>query len=77
LDPGLYAASIDGLPDVKAIGLSPDRAITKVKKRLEALRAARTASGLDLPMAHNRLTPPQRLRAQMGWMSVYVALNCH
>lgn len=75
LDPGLYAASVDGLPDVKAIGLSPDRAISKVKRRLEALRQERVALGQTLPPAHNHLSPPQRLRAEVGWMSVYVALQ--
>ncbi len=75
LDPGLYAASVDGLPDVKGLGLSPDRAIGKLKKRLEAIRKHQDALHIDLPQPHNRLAPPHQLRAEHGgWMSVYVAL---
>lgn len=70
LDPGLYSASIDGLPDVKGLGLSPDRAIAKLQRRLAQVRAERA----DLPPAHNHLNPPHRLRDVQGWMSVYVAV---
>jgi hypothetical protein len=66
LDPGLYAASIEGLPDVHGLGISPDRAIAKLKRRLEMLRA--------LPPPHSQLKPPQRLQACQGWMSIYVEL---
>jgi hypothetical protein len=75
LDPGLYSASIDGLPDVQGLGLSPDRAIAKLQRRLAQVRAERIADGAGLPPTHSPLTPPKRLQGHHGWMSVYVAVG--
>ncbi len=75
LDPGLYAASIDGIPDARGLGISPDRAIEKLQRRLTQIRSERIAQGAGLPPAHSRLTPPKRLQNQIGWMSVFVAVE--
>lgn len=72
MDPGLYTASINDLPDVKGLGLSPDRAIAKLQRRLSHLREERNCA---LPPMHNHLHPPQPNAAPNGWMSVYVELN--
>lgn len=72
--PSLYAATISDCPDIKAWGLSPDRAITKLKKRLAVLRDDAAHADIHLPRAHNRLSPPHRLRGQAGWLSVYIDL---
>jgi predicted RNase H-like HicB family nuclease len=73
-DAGFYTASISDFPEIRGFGLSPDRAITKLRKRLDAVRATYADQKEQLPQPHNRLTPPQRLRGIEGWMSVYVDL---
>lgn len=75
LSPGLYQASIDDFPDIKAIGISPDRAITKLRRRLDDLRRTYEERNEELPSGHSRLKPPQRLRGVDGWMSVYLELR--
>lgn len=72
--PGLYRASIGDFPHVYGLGLSPDRAITKLKRRLAYLHAIAGEPLPPLPQVHNRLRPPQTLRGIEGWMSVYLDL---
>ncbi len=75
LDPGLYAASIDGIPGARGLGISPDRAIEKLQRRLAQIRSERVEHGVDLPPTHSRLVPPKRLQNHIGWMSVFVAVE--
>lgn len=74
MEPGFYAATIADFPDMRAYGISPDRAITKLKRRLERLRTERAGPIRDLPRPHNRLQPPHKNREVEGWMSVYLDL---
>lgn len=73
--PDFYSATIHDFPDLMARGLSPDRAIDKLRRKLEKLHqdSAREA----LPSPHNRLAPPRRLRDVDGWMSVYLDLRAN
>lgn len=75
LDPGLYTASVDGIPDARGLGISPDRAIEKLQRRLAQIRSERIAQGVGLPTPHNHLSPPKRLQNQIGWMSVFVTIG--
>jgi hypothetical protein len=73
--PSLYAASVSDRPDIKAWGLNPNRAITKLRRRLAHLQEEAEQKHVALlPNAHNRLSPPHRLRGQAGWLSVYIDL---
>ena len=76
LSPGLYRATISDFPDLYGLGLSPDRAITKLRRRLDAIRedCDVRAGFCPWPRAHSRLRPPHGLRAIEGWMSVYLDL---
>lgn len=72
---GLYTAQVRDFPDIKAYGISPDRAISKLKRRLEHMHHDYTARAEPLPKPHSRLRPPQTLADTSGWMSVYVSLH--
>ena len=74
MNPGLYAASVEGFPDARGLGISPDRAIEKLRRRLMQIQGERVKRGENLPTGHNRLAPPKRLQGQIGWMSVFVDL---
>ena len=76
LTPGLYRATIADFPELSGLGLSPDRAITKLRRRLDAIRARDDGRKgyCEWPRAHSRLRPPSTLRAVEGWMSVYLDL---
>ena len=72
--PPLYHARIRDLPDLDARGLSPDRAISKLRRKLEKLRSG-VEGEAPLPRPHSRLFPPPCLRDVDGWMLVYLELK--
>ena len=72
--PGWYKATIHGFPELTGRGVSPNRAITKLRRQIEDLHRA-TGEESALPPHHSPLHPPLNSRDMAGWMSIYIDLH--
>ncbi len=75
----LYGATTESFPDLVVTAPSPDKAIEKLRERLQSVRKDYEMTGKILPALDNPVRPPQRLRQIQGWISVYVDIMppCH